>query len=400
MSAFWLFLLVFSAIACGWLLGRYASGAPPFAQGMAAAYRQYYRGLNFLLNERADEAVDAFVESLPVTPETFETHVAIGNLMRRKGVVEQAIQIHQNLQARPDLPPQRLQQAHLELARDFISAGLLDRAEKLLLELVQQSEELRPTARRHLIEIYQSEKEWQRAIDIAEKLLPQRNPLLRSPPADAVLSRAIAHFHCELAQQALNRQQLATVREQLKQALARDGNNARAVLLQAELELREANYDAAVAALQKLQQQHPALLATVLPKLREVCVAAGAPQRYREVLQSLLESGHCSGTLEAMVADIQASEGEAAAREFLKTELQRQPTLRAALALSELEQEKQQGGDGSWWRLLEPRLRKLVFDRASFQCGHCGFAVRQLHWQCPSCKQWGTFQPAPGIDAV
>ncbi len=396
MSAFWLFLLVFSAIGCGWLLGRYASGAPPFAQGMAAAYRQYYRGLNFLLNERADEAIDAFIESLPVTPETFDTHLALGNLMRRKGVVEQAIQIHQNLLARPDLPPQRLQQAHLELARDFISAGLLDRAEKLLLELVQQSEELRSTARRHLVEIYQAEKEWQKAIDVAEKLLPRRNPLLRSPPADAALTRAIAHYHCELAQQALDRNDMRAAREQLKQGVVRDGNNARAVLQLAELELREVNYAAAVAALQKLQEQHPALLATVLPKLREVCAAAGEPQRYREVLQLLLDSGHCAGTLEAMVAEIQSSDGDSVAREFLMLQLQKRPTLRAALALSELKQDE---GSQSWWTLLEPRLRKLVFDRASFQCGHCGFAVRQLHWQCPSCKQWGTFQPVPGIDA-
>ena len=395
MSAFWLFLLVFSAIACGWLLGRYASGAPPFAQGMAAAYRQYSRGLNFLLYERADEAIDAFLESLPVTPETFETHLALGNLMRRKGVVEQAIQIHQNLLARPDLPPQRLQQARVELSRDFISAGLLDRAEKLLLDLVQQSDELRGTARRHLVEIYQSEKEWRKAIEVAAKLLPSKNPLFRSQPLDAALARAVAHYHCELAQQALERQELGEVREQLKQALFRDSNNPRATLQLAEVELRAQSYSAAVAALQKMQEHHPALLATVLPKLREVCIAAGEPSRYREMLQELLDGGQSGGALEAMVAEIRGSQGEQGAREFLLAQLRQRPTLRAALALSDLEEPN----DRSRLSLLEPKLRKLVFDRASFQCGHCGFAVRQLHWQCPSCKQWGTFQPLPGIDA-
>lgn len=396
MNAFWLFLLVFSAIACGWLLGRYASGAPPFAQGMAAAYRQYYRGLNFLLNERADEAIDAFLESLPVTPETFETHLALGNLMRRKGVVEQAIQIHQNLLARPDLPPQRLQQAHLELARDFISAGLLDRAEKLLLDLVQQSEELRVTARRHLVEIYQAEKEWQKAVDVAEKLLPNKNPLLRSPPVDAALVRALAHYHCELAQIALDRQDVRAARDQLKRALARDGGNARAVLQLTELELRDADHEAAIAALKKLQEQHPALLATMLPKLRQVCEAVGEPTRYREMLQALLDAGYSTGVLEAIAAEIRKDQGDAAAHEFLISLLRQRPALRTALALADLEKD---AVDQSWWALLEPTLRKLVFDRAAFQCGHCGFSVRQLHWQCPSCKQWGTFQPLPGIDA-
>ncbi len=392
MTPFWLFLLVFSAIVCGWLLGRYASGAPPFAQGMAAAYRQYYRGLNYLLNERADEAIDAFIESLPVTAETFDTHLALGNLMRRKGVVEQAIQIHQNLLARPDLPPQRLQQAHLELARDFISAGLLDRAEKLLLDLVQQSEELRATARRHLVEIYQAEKEWQKAIDIAVKLLPRKNPLLRSPPVDVALTRAISHFHCELAQQALQHDDTHAARAQLQQAQQRDSNSPRALLQLAELDLRVGDHASAVAALQKLQAGHPALLAAVLPKLREACCAAGEPARYREALQGLLDSGHSAGALEAMVAEIRSAEGDDAARIFLRTQVERHPSLRTALALLQLEQ-----GDG-WWKALEPTLQKLVFDRAAFQCGHCGFAVRQLHWQCPSCKQWGTFQPLHALD--
>jgi lipopolysaccharide biosynthesis regulator YciM len=394
MTPFWLFLLVFSAIACGWLLGRYASGAPPFAQGMAAAYRQYYRGLNYLLNERADEAIDAFIESLPVTPETFETHLALGNLMRRKGVVERAIQIHQNLLARPDLPPHRLQQAHLELARDFISAGLLDRAEKLLLDLVQQSEELRATARRHLVEIYQAEREWQKAIDVAARLLPRKIPLLRSPPVDVALARAISHYHCELALQAQRAGDENNARAQLKLAQERDSDNPRALLQLAELDLQGGDHAAAVAALQKLQGSHPELLATVLPKLREVCLAAGDPQRYRDALQALLNSGLLAGALEAMVAEIRATDGDEAARAFLRTQMQRRPTLRTALALLQLEP----AASTSVWKSLEPRLHKLVFDRAAFQCGHCGFAVRQLHWQCPSCKQWGTFQPLSSLD--
>ena len=128
MTTFWLFLLVFTAIACGWLLGRFAIGQPAMPGGAANVYRHYFRGLNYLLNDRSDEAIDTFVDTLEVTKETLETHVALGNLMRRKGEVERAIRIHQNLLARPNLPPLQLQQAHLELARDYISAGLYDRA--------------------------------------------------------------------------------------------------------------------------------------------------------------------------------------------------------------------------------------------------------------------------------
>ena len=165
-----IFFLLFLAIAIGWLLGRRSSTAPVNSPALPS---QYYKGLNDILDGRPDGAIDSFINALEVNTETLETHIALGNLLRKKGEVERAIRIHQNLLARPSLPRSQVHQAHLELARDYISAGLLDRAERLLLDLVDESPEQRRTAHLHLLEIYQSERDWLRAIEVASELLPR-----------------------------------------------------------------------------------------------------------------------------------------------------------------------------------------------------------------------------------
>lgn len=396
MNTLWLFLLLFSAIGCGWLLGRYASGAPIFAKGVASAYSLYYRGLNYLLNDRADEAMDAFLESLEVTPETFETHLALGNLMRRKGVVERAIQAHQNLLARPSLPPQRLQQAHLELARDFIAAGLLDRAERLLQNLVHQSEELRPVALRHLIDLYQSEREWAKAIETAQKLLPRRSPLLSAPPPDIQLNTAIAHYHCELAQRALDQKAFDEVRVQLGEALERDPDNVRATMLLGQLEFETGNYAEAATVLQRIRQQDPAMLPQVLETLRSCYEALQQPDALREFLEQSLAAYPSSALARALAEEIARRGGCAESRAFLAAEVRKRPTLSGALSLLDLQ--KQEGESGEQAELLHSIVQGLVSARSVYQCVTCGFAGRQLHWQCPSCKQWGTMKPIRGVD--
>ncbi|EEF23324.1 conserved hypothetical protein, partial [Ricinus communis] len=286
MDTLWQFLLVFSAIGSGWLLGRFASGVPPFSERRATAYRRYYRGLNYLLNDRTDEAVDDFLKSLDVTVETFETHLALGGLMRRKGDVDGAIRVHENLQARPDLSPQQLQQARLELARDYISAGLYDRAESLLQDLLQHSQEMRPICLRHLIEIYQSERDWEKAIGTANRLLPKRSLLWHQAEPDPQLEQAIAQFHCEIAQRLMNKSELLAARAQLDAAREREEFCARAWLLQSEVDFRAGDNDSAVAALQILLTHSPGMIAEVLEKLR---VAADSAGRRGDLLAFLRE---------------------------------------------------------------------------------------------------------------
>jgi lipopolysaccharide biosynthesis regulator YciM len=397
MDTFWQFLLVFSAIGSGWLLGRFASGVPPFSERRATAYRRYYRGLNHLLNERTDEAVDDFLKSLDVTVETFETHLALGGLMRRKGDVEGAIRVHENLQARPSLSPQQLQQAKLELARDYISAGLYDRAEHLLQELLQHSQELRGVCLRHLIEIYQAERDWEKAIETANRLLPRRSLLLRNADPDPQMERVIAQFHCEIAQRLMNRGELLAAAEQLKAARERDEDCARAWTLQSEVDFRAGRNDEAVVALQHLLTHSPGMIAEVLEKLRAAADSAGRRGDLLKFLLDCLQRYPSTRIALAIADEMRDQHGAAEAASFLAEQVRSRPTLRGLAALVKIDVTKA-GSAPNPEQMLSETLEKLIAAKPQYQCVSCGFSGRQLHWSCPRCKQWNTVQPIRGTE--
>lgn len=396
MAMLWLFLLVFTAIACGWLLGRFAGGASPLPGGARTAYRQYFRGLNYLLNDRPDEAIATFVATLEVDKETFDTHLALGNLMRRKGDVEQAIRIHQNLLARPNLPPLQLQRAQLELAHDYISAGLYDRAEKILLELVQSSEELRPTALRHLVAIYQAERDWAKAIETATRLLPRRNLFLSAPEPDPELDGAIAHFHCELAQHALDKNEFDGARAHLIQAFIRDPKSVRASLLIALLDYRAGHFEAAIDALKKIPEQNSALIPEMLDLLRTCYDAVGRREQFVDYLRECLVKQASTRLVLAICEEITLRDGAPAAAQFLSEQMRMRPTMRGLLSLISAPRD---GVDelGNF-EIVRALLQKMVAGKPTYQCNHCGFSVRQMHWQCPSCKQWNTMRSIGGSE--
>ncbi|MFT3930822.1 MAG: lipopolysaccharide assembly protein LapB [Spongiibacteraceae bacterium] len=396
MAMFWLFLLVFTAIGCGWLLGRFAGGGSVLPGGASAAYRQYFRGLNYLLNDRPDEAIATFVDTLEVNKETFDTHLALGNMMRRKGDVEQAIHIHQNLLARPNLPPLQLQRAQLGLADDYISAGLYDRAEKILQEIVQSSEELRPTALRHLVEIYQAERDWTKAIETATRLLPRRNLFLSAPEPDPELDGAIAHFHCELAQHALDKNEFDGARAHLIQALIRDPKLVRASLLLGLLEYRSGHFQAAIDALQKVPEQNPALIPEMLDTLRTCYDAVGRREQFVDYLRECLVKHASTRLVLAICEEISHRDGAKAAAAFLAEQMRLRPTTRGLLSLISMQREAAcEENNFEIWQAL---LQKMAAGKPTYQCNHCGFSVRQIHWQCPKCKQWNTMLPIVGSE--
>lgn len=398
MDTLWQFLLVFSAIGSGWLLGRFASGVPPFAERRATAYRQYYRGLNYLLNDRTDEVVDAFLKSLDVTTETFETHLALGGLMRRKGDVEGALRIHENLLARPNLPPQQLQQARLELARDYIGAGLYDRAEQLLKDLLQHSEKLRPICLRHLIEIYQAERDWDKAIETAVRLSPKRSLLFHNAEPDPVLDISIAQFYCEKAQRLMEKGDLQAAAAQLKSAKSRDKNCARAWTLQSEVDFRAGRNDVAVVGLQHLLTHHPAMIAEVLDKLRAAADSAGRRQDLLKFLCECLQRYPSTRIVLAICEEMRDQQGEVAAAHFLAEQIKMRPTLRGLQALLQQDLSVLEISEADRTQLLGSVLQTLVAAKPQYQCGSCGFSGRQLHWSCPRCKQWNTVKPILGIE--
>ncbi len=392
----WQLLLIVSAIAIGWLLGRRHRTAD--GDGQSSLYPQYYKGLNYLINDQPDGALDAFIEALEVNSQTLETHIAVGNLMRRKGEVERAIRIHQNLLSRPTLPRVHLHQAHLELARDFISAGLWDRAERLLEDLLKDAPELKETAMRHLLEIYQDEKEWQQAIDVARQLLPKRSLLKTTPPVDKAITTALSHFCCEKAELSLAKNDYHAARSEIKQALVYDRQCVRASLLLAEVEYNTNNYSKAIKQLRKVREQDPVFIPETVELLRSCYQALNDDEGFLEYLRETQEECSSATTLLTLVESIRFQRGDIAAADFLGAELKRRPSLRGLAKLVELHIANTSGKSKDNLVILQMLIEQLLQSKPQYQCLHCGFAGKQLHWICPSCKQWGQVKPIRGVE--
>ena len=403
---FGLLFLLLLAIAIGWWLGRRS-----LTSRGGGSMSQYYRGLNYLLDEQPDSELDSFIESLPVNSETLETHIAVGKLMRRKGEVERAIRIHQNLLARPTLPRRHLHHAHLELALDFIKAGLFDRAERLLKDLIEESPQQKHTARRHLMEIYQAEKEWQKAIDEAKSLLPKRSLLKAPPPADSTVVVALSHYYCEMAEQALAKNNFQDARGLLKEALTNDKSCVRASLKLAEVEYQTGNYRQAIKSLKRVKNQDAAFVPETLERANACYKKLGDDAGFDGYLDDCLAhaSDLRSVNLRVLLAKIKLTadkRGERAASELLYDQLKIKPSPDGLVKLIELhivsaEQDLRQALSSQSLQQLKADLNKqrqllaqLSEQGSSYQCQQCGFFFRQLHWLCLGCQQWGCVKPA------
>lgn len=391
------FGLLFIAIAIGWFMGRRSRTA---GAGGSELPSQYYKGLNYVLDGRPDGAIDAFINALEVNSETLETHIALGNLLRKKGEVARAIRIHQNLLARPSLPRAQVHQAHLELARDYISAGLLDRAERLLLDLVDESPEQRRASRKHLLEIYQSERDWAQAIEQATALLPRKSLLKGAPASNSNRGQPIqvtlAHLCCELAEEKRAGGDQAQARTLLQQALNHDKQCVRASLLLGDLEVQTGNYKQAIKALRKVRQQDPDFIPETISSLRQCYEQLNDAAAMNGYLRDCLEVNPGAPVVLAIAEDLLKAEGPEAAGQYLSQQLAAKPSLRGLSRLISLQQEAAQGDVRDKLDLLQVLVDRLIAERPLYRCSHCGFAGQQLHWFCPGCKYWGTVKTLRG----
>lgn len=398
MNDYLVFALFFVAIAIGWYLGRRGQAKSVAAPDLPG---EYYKGLNYLLDGKPDGAVDAFINALEVNSETLETHIALGNLLRKRGEVDRAIRIHQNLLARPSLPRAQVHQAHLELSRDYISAGLLDRAERLLLDLVKESPAQRRASQWHLLEIYQSEREWQQAVDIAAQLLP-RKTLLGSATAESSekpgqsVPVIMSHFYCELAAERRDAGDLQGARQFIEEALARDKQCVRASIMLGAVEFDAGRCKQAIKALRRVRQQDPLYISESIPGLRDCYRELGDDKSLLAYLRECLGTDPSPPLLLAAVEDINKIEGRGVAEQFLVQQLDKMPSLRGLEKLVGLQVDVSEGKSREDLGLMQQLVQRLIEERPSYRCSHCGFAGRHLHWFCPGCKYWGTVRPIRG----
>ena len=381
-------LLIFLALLIGWGIGRFSRKRQAVVSNSPLSlHNDYFRGLNYVINEQPDKAIEIFIKMLEVDSETVETHLALGNLFRRRGEVDRAIRIHQNLIARPTLSNEQRSQAMLELGKDYMSSGLFDRAESLLLELTEKGIHLKE-AYKHLIQIYQQEKDWDRAITMARQLEYSNSSKLGS---------VIAHYYCEQALVSQQNGQLNEFHDRINRALGTDPNSVRASLMQAEQRLREGKHKQALKALQRIEKQAPEFLPETVDLFTEIYQQMEKPQEYLREMQHLTDD---YGVIAAMIklADyyILQEDNDEALKKILD-KLSRSPSLSGIDKMLSISLSDHQHGHDESLKNIKLTTENLLEQQPGYQCNQCGFEAKQLHWQCPSCKEWNTIKPLYGL---
>lgn len=348
--------------------------------------RSYFKGLNFLLNEQPDKAIEAFIEVVSADSETIELNFALGNLFRRRGEVERAIRMHQNLLDRADLDKETKTKVLFELGQDYLKAGLLDRAETIFRDL--QPTLFASSALQFLLEIYQREKEWGKAIETARAL---------TNISGKSLHKEIAHFYCELALNYQSRAQLLEAKKSLQEALAFNRDCVRANILLGDFASSENNHEQAIQYWRCVETQKSEYFPLVAEKLMAAYRALGKTDEGLNLLRYYLRKHNSLPLLNVVFQAELNHSGVEAAHTLVRDELRRHPTLQGLDKLLEADLLRAPIERRHDIQLIKNLVQDHARRLALHHCGNCGFKARHFYWQCPACGLWDTF-PAGGAE--
>jgi lipopolysaccharide biosynthesis regulator YciM len=374
--------LIIAALVAGILAGHYGWGRG-WPRSRGTLHADYLTGLDYLVSEQPDRALDTFLKLMDADAETLETHFALGTLYRRRGEVERAIRIHRNLLARPALAAEHREQALLALAQDYLRAGLLDRAEGLF-QQVSAVPRLRVTALDALRGVYERQRDWAQALGAWRQMAA----------AGAAAPRIVAaHYCCELAAEALERSDREAVRAALRQARAEAGPFPRAAVIRAELAQREGDVALASRLLDWAIREAPLLLQEQLPRLLRLTGPAGRDA----VLEALVAraAGRGFDDLKRLVfAALAADLAQAAPlRASIERVFAEDPTLAALSRAGGRRAPDQVAPDRATFERIALEIGTLLSHAENYRCNECGFTGRKFYWQCPGCHSWDSFEP-------
>ena len=348
--------------------------------------RSTFKGLSLLLNEQPDQAIETLVKIAQLDPETIELHFSLGNLFRRRGETERAIRVHQHLANRDDLKPRDRDHAAYELGRDFLRAGLLDRAEASL-NRVGEGKFAVP-AKESLLEMYQVEHDWKKAIIAANELEVLQGKSHHTE---------IAQFHCELGQDALRRKDLVEAEQSIQRALQAVPNHARALILQGDYLMAMDRPAQAIEAWSLVAVSHPAYMHLLADRWMVAHTEINQAEAGLNLLCDLLKTQASGELLDIVHKQIMSIRGPKAADAMLSEVMQHSPSLSALSKLAETRLAIEEG-NAKPERLLELQsilnlLRQRTTSLARYTCGNCGFRARRFYWQCPGCNHWEAYSP-------
>lgn len=390
---FWWLLTLPLFFTLGWLAARV--DIKQLLSESSALPAAYFKGLNFLITDQHDKAIEAFIEAVQANADSMELHFALGSLFRRSGEVDRAINLHLNLLDKPELPQAQRQAIKAELAQDYLKAGLFDRAEELFSSL--DDSRYQQPALRALLEIYIREREWEQAIKSATELERISGVSFR---------KEIAHFYCEMAMKSIIDHDTHTALHELEMALDANKNCVRANLMLGDMEATTASHKEAISFWKRIEYQQPEYLGLVANKLLNSYRILNKTEEGVELLQHYF-STYKLPTLLGVVYDITLNEqGAEMAAKFARNELERKPSLQtleyllkanAILKASAINSASQSNTHLALHdnQLVQQTVRSAIGSRSAYVCTQCGFKARNFHWQCPACNAWESLPSEP-----
>ncbi|MDR8559439.1 tetratricopeptide repeat protein [Klebsiella pneumoniae] len=383
-----LFLLLPVAAAYGWYMGR-RSAQQSKQDDASRLSRDYVAGVNFLLSNQQDKAVDLFLDMLKEDTGTVEAHLTLGNLFRSRGEVDRAIRIHQSLMESASLTYDQRLLAVQQLGRDYMAAGLYDRAEDMFKQLVDETD-FRLGALQQLLQIYQATSDWQSAIEVAERLVKLGKEKHRGE---------IANFWCELALQQMAANDLDKAMALLRKGAAADRTSARGSIMMGRVWMEKGDYAKAVESLERVIDQDKELVGETLEMLQTCYQQLGKTDEWEVFLRRCVEE-NAGATAELMLAQIlEQREGVEAAQNYVTRQLERHPTMRVFHKLMDYHlNEAEEGRAKESLGVLRNMVGEQVRSKPRYRCQKCGFTAHTLYWHCPSCRSWATIKPIRGLD--
>ncbi|MFI4954964.1 MAG: lipopolysaccharide assembly protein LapB [Gammaproteobacteria bacterium] len=342
----------------------------------------YLARLNqLLLEHKADKAVDAFLRLSDIDKDTIETHFALASLFRRQGEVDRAIRIHQYLIEHSNLSNEQRHYSLFQLAYDYLHAGLLDRAESLFLELVNQRG-YREKSLRKLMEIYEQQRDWEQAIKIAEGLADESHQSM---------AMQIAHYYCELGEKARDEEDLVRMQDEVQQALRINPISVRANILSAELAIEQRRYKSALRAYQRMVGEHSHFIPAILDSITSCYQHLGSEPEYFDLIMTCLQQVGSTAAVVSVLDKLPILQTDAVTQPSIMRQLQMSPSIWGLQALIRFYM--QDNKESKDLPVLYEIVQRIVTEHPLYCCANCGFTSKVSLWWCPGCKSWETIKP-------
>ncbi len=383
-----LFLLLPIAMAYGWYMGRNSIKQNDQTAKQDLSIK-YSTGLNYLLSNQQDKAIDYLLEALKVEDDTVEAHFAMANLFRRRGELDRALKVHEHLVRQGHLPAKDKQQAIFELGKDFLSAGLYDRAEKMFTKVLK-SKDYGLKSLNNLLKIYQSTKDWQLGIDLKKAVVKTK---------DVKSLHTLANFYCELATIALEKDEFIAVIELLEEALALDPNSCRANWLMAKIYENHQQYEQACQCYQSIYQQDKEFFPDVIENMHHCYLQLEAGDEFFVFIRKVYEETGSTSALLKYLEHVETKHGVNKANEFILSALKRRPTIKGFKHFVKMQMaESSKENNGENLDVIKELITAYLNMKPRYSCRTCGFNSSTHSWSCPSCHGWEQLKPVRGLE--